>query len=428
MGRGAARGGVTDVVWVQALAVLVALRVLIPLVVLAASPKKIPLLPAYTYVPLNGDAYGSYHAVSNLFSAFSAVMIGWIGLGTLAMIACFSVAAVILWRSGVRWLAVLLPALAVSLALGYLAREMGASEAGVIGWPLVWALSLAPLSVLRIPLDHDIAFGAGLIVSVAANAVTVVALAVVGVRATGRRSVGLLAAGLFATWPLWVGIVAGHGAWANGQWDVDVGLHLYSEPLSTALVAVGVALLLRPVLTPTTAAVAGLLLGLATLTKLPNGVIAVGIVILVLVAHGLRRALVLAVGGLVSLPILIGFWPHGYVDASSGKGIDAGVLYRWSYVVDNIHDSPVFTGPMLLLLLPLAALGVIAVRGWFARSLLVWTIVGTVLSFAGYYVTAQHPRFFYVALPELFVLQSAGVVLIVDHLRRQVRPAPVPET
>jgi hypothetical protein len=181
------------------------------------------------------------------------------------------------------------------------------------------------------------------------------------------------------------------------------------------------------VFTPTTAVVVGLILGFATLTKLPNGIIAVGIALLVLVAYGVRRALVLALGGLVSLPILIGFWPHGYVDQSSGKGIDAGALYRWSYVLDNVRDSSVFTGPMLLLLLPLAALGVVVVRGWFARTLLVWTVVATVLSFAGYYVTDQHPRFYFVALPELFLLQSAGVVLIVERLRRQLRPKPVPE-
>ena len=76
----------TDGVWVQALAALRG----------AADPDSArrprrksqagPAPPCVMHtVPLNGDAYGSYHAVSNLFSAFSGVMIGWIGLGTLAI-------------------------------------------------------------------------------------------------------------------------------------------------------------------------------------------------------------------------------------------------------------------------------------------------------------------------------------------------------
>jgi hypothetical protein len=403
---------------VQTLAALVALRILIPLAVLAASPKRIPLLPGYTYVPLNGDAYGSYHAVANLYAAFSGVMLGWIGLGSLVLIACFSVAAAILWRAGVRWLAVLLPFLAIALPLGYLTREMADSEAGVIGWSLAWAAGLAPLPLARISLDPDRAFAAGLVVSVAANAVTVVATAVIGLRATGRRSVGLIAAGLFATWPIWVGVVAGHGAWANGQWAADAGLHMYSEPISTASVTAAIAVAMTPRLTATNAAVIGLLLGYATLVKLPNGLIAAAVVLLVAWHHGMRRAAVLALGGLVSLPILIGFWPHGYVDAGSGKGVDLGQLYRWSYVGDNIRTSPIFTGPMLLVLIPLALVGIAGVLGWYARWLLIVPILATFLSFGGYYVTGHHPRFYYVILPLVFVLQAAGVMKLADIASR----------
>jgi hypothetical protein len=416
---------ITPAVWVQPLAVLVAVRVLIPLITLAAAPARVPLLPPYEYVPLNGDAYGSYHAVVNLYAAFSAIMIGWIGLGTLVLLACFTVAGVLLWRAGIRWAAVLVPALGVSLALGYLAREAAGSEAGVIGWPLAWAASLLPLPLLRIGLTPDLAFAFGFALSLLANAVTVVATAVLGFRATGRRSVGLLAAGAYATWPLWVGIVAGSRAWENGQWAVDVGLQLYSEPLSTALVVTALAVLLGPRLPATSAAVAGLLLGLAVTVKLPNGPIAAVVVVLVAVQHGTRKALVVVCGGLVALPILVGFWPNGYV--SSAGGVDLGALYRWSYIAANARTSTVFTPLMLLVLVPLACVGLVAVRGWFPRLMLVGPVLATVACFGAYYVTNQHPRFYFVVLPSVFVLQAAGAVLFWQRIRApRVTPAARP--
>src|SRR5204862_4802435 len=82
--------------------------------------------------------------------------------------------------------------------------------------------------------------------SLAFVALTVVAVADLGRNATGRRWAGLLAAACWAAWPLLVGALAGHHAWANGQWEIDVGLHNYDEPLSTLLVTAGAALLLSP--------------------------------------------------------------------------------------------------------------------------------------------------------------------------------------
>ena len=246
---------------------------------------------------------------------------------------------------------------------------------------------------------------------------TVIATAFVGLRATGRRSVGMLAAGLYATWPLWVGIVAGHRAWDNGQWFVDVGLHLYSEPLSTALVVVALALLLKPGLTTTSAALAGLLLGFSTAVKLPNGPIAAAIVVIVALHAGVRRAVIVALGGIATAPIVIGFWSNGYVDSSDGGGVDLGALYRWEYISHNLRASTIFTGAMLIVLVPPAIVGLFGVRDWYARAMLVAPIVVTFICFGAYYVTDQHPRFYYVILPAVFVLQAAGAVLIWGSVR-----------
>ena len=62
----------------------------------------------------------------------------------------------------------------------------------------------------------------------------------VGFYAVGAYTVAILTTrfgwSFWTAWPLLVGVIAGHQAWTNGQWDVDVGLHNYSEPLSTLLV------------------------------------------------------------------------------------------------------------------------------------------------------------------------------------------------
>jgi hypothetical protein len=408
----------SDATWVYTLALLVPLRVLIPLLVLAAAPAKVPLLPEYTYMPLHGDAAGFYQGAVNLLAAIDGVLVGWIGLAALAMAIMFAAASVLLWRADVRWLAVLLPALALSLTLGVLVNKMAAPGAAVIGWPIVWALSLLPVHLFHIELTPDRAFPLGLGVSLIANATIVFATATIGLRATGRRSIGLIAAGLYATFPLWVAVVAGAQAWENGQWLVDVGLALYAEPVSTALVAVALALLLHPRLSATSAAVAGLLLGFSTAVKLTNGPLAAALVVVVAFGAGARRAAVLALGGVVSLPIVLGFWSKGYADDSGGQALDVGALYQLRFISTNASTSTIFTMSMLLLLLPLAALGVRTLTGWYRRAVLLVPILVTIAWYAPYYVTNQHPRFYYVILPAVFVLQAAGAVLIWDAGRR----------
>jgi hypothetical protein len=75
-------------------------------------------------------------------------------------------------------------------------------------------------------------------------------------------------------------------------------------------------------------------------------------------------------------------------------------------------------------LVPLAAVGILSLIGWFQRAILVAPIIVTIVLYASYYVTNQHPRFYYVILPSVFVLFAAGAVLIWELSRRRVRPSP----
>jgi hypothetical protein len=375
-----------------------------------------PLLPRYDGIHFNGDANGYYEAVSNLFAAFRSVLMGGLGAVLLAVLASSVVVAVWSWRRGWRALALLLPAAVVSITVTLIIRETAAPGAAVVGWSLVWAAALFPLPALGLELTPDRAFPVGVVLGLAANGITTVATAYLGLRASRRHSVGIAAAGLFATWPVWVGLIAGHRAWENSQWNIDAGLHLYTEPVSTMLVVVALAVLLGPAPGEGAAAASGLALGFATVVKLTNGLIGLVLVPLVAIRYGVRTAAVFAAGGLVSVPIVLAWWPKGYVQIFDGA-IAPVPAYSLDYVGVNWRSSTIFTPLMLLLLVLPSLLGIIGIEGWYARSALAAPVVVTALAYSAYFVTNQHPRFLYVALPFVFVLWAAGARLVALRTR-----------
>jgi hypothetical protein len=391
-------------VWIASLAALVALRVAIPLVALAASGHDLPGLPLYTYVPLNGDATGFYaearELISTAFGPAGAAAALLLGAG-----------AWLAWRLRPAWKALVAAALAVSLAATVLVIGSAATGAAVVGWPLLWAVPLFPLRLLGV-LDEDLAFAVGLPILLAANAVTVVATAVIGFRASGRRWIGVAAAALFAVWPLLARVLAGESAWENGQWHVDVGLHLYTEPLSTALVTTAIALLLGPRLDELRLALAGVLLGYATVVRVSNGLFAAAAVALVALRVGPRRVLPFAIGGLAFAPLVAAYWPKGYPAIENVPGFSLAQASRsWG------ADTFMFDPRTVALLLPLAVLGTLALRAW-TSALLVAVIATNVALYTFYEHTHLHPRFLYVLLPALFVLEASGAGLVIRKVSR----------
>src|SRR4030081_3797102 len=127
---------------------------------------------------------------------------------------------------------------------------------------------------LGVGLSKHVAWDFGFALSLICVALTVAAVAYLGRHATGRRWVGLLAAAFWTFWPLLVGVLAGHHAWANSQWEGEVGLHNYRAPLSTLLVTTSAALILSPRLTQVRLALAGCALSAATLVKISNALLA----------------------------------------------------------------------------------------------------------------------------------------------------------
>ena len=392
---------------------------MIPLVTLAFSGHALPGLPAYRYQPLNGDSFVYYAAAREFIASFLRVSKPLMLVAVVLVVAGF-VIGVRCWRGEPqrRALAVLLPAAALSLALTLPIHEMRIQGGGTIGWSMLLAIPLLPIRAVGLDPNPDVAFVFGLAFSLVAIAVSVVATAYVGLYATGRRSVGLVASALLTVWPLVSGQLVGHSAWENGQWNVDVGLHLYTEPLSTALVVVSVALLLRP--------------GTAVRrTRRCRSECRV--------RHGdeaherirrdragaPRRTALRATQGdplrgrrsHLGSPRrrLLAEGVHRHVRR---EGV-ADIHWSLSYAGDAWGDSLIFTPRLLLILLPLFVVGCVVIRDRWVLAVVLTPIVVNVVIYSFYYVTAIHPRFLYVTLPFVFVLEAAGLMAIGDAIRRR---------
>jgi hypothetical protein len=401
--------------WV--VAALAAIRVVLPLLVLAGVA--VPSTPAFEYDGLTGDATGFYAAAREFMASFGRVPNAVAAATVLAAVAG-SVMLVRLRRRARGW-AIVGACAVVAIVSSVAITEMHAPGAAVVGWPIVWSVPLFPYRALG--LDQDGAYAVAVALSLAANAVTVVATAYAGLYATGRRAVALGAASLFAFWPLLTGLVGGERAWENGTWAVDAGLAAYTEPLSTALVTVALALLLSPRLTDVRLALAGGLLGLAATVKLTNGLLAAGALALLVARVGPRASLPFAAAGAAFLPVVAAYWPKGYPaildedpDAWPSDPFDLG------HAVEAWSDSLLFTPVLLLLLVPLAILGALALRpAWPLRLVVLWSLLNP-LVYSFYFVTALHPRFLFASLPAVFVLWALGAATVAATLSRRLRP------
>jgi hypothetical protein len=289
---------------------------------------------------------------------------------------------------------------------------MEPSGAAVFGWPLVWALPMLAYRALGVGLSKHVAWDFGFALSLVFVALTVVAVAYLGRNASARRWVGLLAAAFWTFWPLLVGLIAGHEAWSNGQWEVEVGLHNYSEPLSTLLVTTGAAILLSPRLTQLQLALAGCALSLATLVKLSNGLLAFAALAVVFLRGRTRDALPYLAGALSLAPLVLVYWPLSYPKLFDNPQSWPRDPFDPAHIVTTWTHSSIFTPHTLAIVVPLAAIGVAGLlRPWAVALVLAFLLVNPVF-YSFYANTSQHPRFLYASLPELFVLWAGGVYVV----------------
>ena len=306
--------------WWCALGLLVAIRLAIPLAAYADSGSKLPGMPRWTYVGLQGDATGFYAAAREFIAAWGRVPRPLLVLVAIAAIAA-AVAIVLAWRRrpDLRPWLVPLALFAFGLVICVDIHWQRFSGAQVFGWPLVWGLVMLPYRALGLGISHHLGWWVGFVLSLVFVGLTVVAVGYLGRYASGRRWVGLVAAALWTFWPLLVGLIAGHHAWANNQWDVDVGLHLYDEPLSTLLVTAGAALLLSPRLTPMRLSLGGCALSVATATKISNALLAAAALIVVFLRGRKSDTLPFLAGALAFAPVVLVYWPLSYPKLFNNK-------------------------------------------------------------------------------------------------------------
>jgi succinate dehydrogenase hydrophobic anchor subunit len=405
--------------WWSAIVLLVGVRLAIPLAAYADRGSKLPGLPTFVrpagFGGLTGDATGFYEAARDFMAAWGRMPRALFGLDVLFVLAA-AIALVTLWRRRPDLRAWLVPAalFAAGLAVCVDVHYMHATGAAVFGWPLVWALPLLPLRAIS-RLTPSSAWDAGTALSLVFVALTVVAVAYLGRNATGRRWIGILAAAFWTVWPILVGLIAGHHAWANGQWDIDVGLHNYDEPLSTLLVTCAAALLLSSRMTAMRLALAGCALSLGTAVKVSNAVTA-GVVLVILFLRYRRGVLPYLAGALAFAPVVLVYWPISYPKLYGNAKSWPRNAFDVSHVVSSWTHSSIFTPHTLAIVVPLAVIGAFGLRRpWQLALVLAFLLVNPVF-YSFFANTAEHPRFMYASLPELFVLWAAGLAQILVRL------------
>jgi hypothetical protein len=399
--------------WWPTLGVLAAARVAIPLAVYADSGSKLPAVPRWQYLGLRGDATGFQAAAREFMAAWGRIPAPLLGLVAVAFVAAV-VALVLAWRRRPELRPWLPPAalLVLGLAVCVDIHWMRPTGAAVFGWSLVWGLAMLPVRALGFGLSAHLAWDFGFALSLACVALTVVAVGYLGRNASGRRWVGLLAAAFWTAWPLLVGVIAGHHAWANDQWNVDVGLHLYDEPLSTLLVTTTAALALSPRLTPLRLSLAGCAISFATCVKVSNALLAGAALVVVVLRAGRRDALPYLAGALAFAPVVAAYWPLSYPKLYGNPKSWPRDPFDIGHVVSSWTQSSIFTPHTLAIVLPLAVVGAFAVRRPWALALVLAFLVINPVFYSFYANTAQHPRFLYASLPELFVLWACGIALL----------------
>lgn len=409
--------------WLGALAVV---RAAIPLAALASSGRRLPGFPPYTYEGPRGDASGYIDTARAIISAgagfrlwlpvlFAAGVTGILGLRWA-------------WRRyprGRHWVIAAAAALASFLLAAVILRIEGQAPAGAVGWPLILSLPLVPFRLVGW-IDDEVAVGVGLAISIVANAVTIFATAFIGFRATGSRRIGVGAAALFTFWPFLIWLLLGEQTWANSAWAIEVGLELYTEPVSTACVAAGIALALVRGRPPWALVAAGIALGYAIAVRPTNIVFGIAAVLLFGLERDWRSVGRFVSGGVAVLPIVLAFLPkkRGY-DLELVRDQTGLPLWSNDYLVSTYTDSSVWRPLLLALLLPLVAIGVAVLPSRRVALMLLGAALANAAIYSFFRATFEHPRYLQAGLPVLLVLGTAGAAWLAGHARRASRSAHV---
>jgi len=412
----------SDILW---LAGLSAVRAAIPLTALAFGGA-LPGFPSYSYRGPRGDANGYIDTARAIISAGAGLRLLLPVL--LAVAVAGAIGARWAWRRypGSRhWVIAGSAALASCLLAAVILNIEGQAPSGAVGWPLLLGLVLLPFRLVGW-IDNEVAVGVGIAIAVAANTATIFATAFIGNRVSGNRRIGIVAAALFTFWPFLTWLLLGERTWSNSAWAIDAGLELYTEPVSTACVATGIALALVRGRPPWAVVTSGVLFGYATAVRPTNIVFAAAAAILLVSDRDWRSTARFVVGGAAVLPIMLAFLPkkRGY-DLELARDQTGLPLWSNDYLVSTFTDSSVWRPLLLAVLLPIVAVGVMALPSRRVALMLLGGALANALIYSFFRATFEHPRYLQAGLPGLLVLWSAGARWLVDTARWRSRPADV---
>ena len=407
--------------WLLWLGALAAVRAAIPLLALA-SGGLLPGFPSYSYEGPRGDASGYIDTARAIISAGASFRLLLPVLIAVALAG--ALAARWAWRRypGDRhWVIAAAAAFVSCLLAAVILRIEAQAPAGAVGWPLLLSLPLLPFRLVGW-IDDEVAVGVGIALAIAANTVTIFATAFIGERASGSRQVGLGAAALFTFWPFLVWLLLGEQTWENSAWAIEAGLELYTEPVSTACVAAGLAFALVRGRPPWAAVAAGLALGYATAVRPTNVVFAAAVAILFAAERDWRSAGRLVAGGAAVLPIVLAFLPkkRGY-DLALERDETGLPLWSSDYLASSFTEASVWRPLLLAVLIPLVVAGVLALPSRRVALMLLGGAVANAAVYSFFRATFEHPRYLHAGLPALLVLWTAGAAWLAEHARRKGR-------
>lgn len=414
-----------DSSWLLRLGALAVVRAAIPLVALA-SGDLLPGFPPYSYEGPRGDASGYIDTARAIISAGASFRL------LLPVLVLVAVAGALLLRRAWRrrpdrrhWVIAGAAALAFCLAAAVILRIESQAPAGAVGWPLLLSVPLLPFRAVGF-IDNEVAVGVGIALAILANTVTIFATAFIGERVTGSRRVGLGAAALFTFWPFLTWLLLGERTWRNSAWEIDAGLELYTEPVSTAAVAAGTALALVRGRPPWAAVAAGIVLGYAIAVRPTNIVFAAAVALLFASERDWHAVGRFVAGGLTVLPVVLAFLPkkRGY-DLELERDETGLPLWSNDYLASTFTDSSLWTPLLLALLLPLVAVGVAALPSRRVALMLIGGVLANAAIYAFFRATFEHPRYLQAGLPALLVLWCAGVAWLAGNVRGSSRQAHV---
>ena len=173
---------------------------------------------------------------------------------------------------------------------------------------------------------------------------------------------------------------------------------------------------------------AGAALSAATAVKVSNTLPAAAALVVVLLRGGRREALPYLAGALTFVPVVAVYWPLSYPKLYENPRSWPRDPFDAGHVVSSWTHSSIFTPHTLAIVVPLALVGTLGVRRPWALALVLAFLLLNPIFYSFYANTAEHPRFLYASLPELFVLWAAGVAVLVSlilELRAPAAPRPI---